>query len=197
MQESFDELIDSYLQHQVGISPFFLSKTLAEGLLTHANHLHQSNAMYAAGIGNKKIKDATQSMRTDKIQWLDKSSENEFEQAFLLLMDQFIDRLNETCYAGINASEFHYAVYEKGTSYKRHKDQFQDNFDRKFSLITYLNTDWKEEDGGQLQTYQHDTPQKIQPLAQTAVLFKSNETEHEVTLANRTRLSICGWLKRV
>ncbi len=197
MQESFDELIDSYLQNQVGISPFFLNKTLAAGLLAHANDLYQSDTMFSAGIGNKRIKDAVQSMRSDKIHWLDKSSENEFEQAFLLQVDQFIARLNETCYAGINASEFHYAVYEKGGYYKRHKDQFQSNSDRKYSLITYLNTDWQDEDGGQLQIYKNEIPQKIQPHAQTAVLFKSDESEHEVTPANRTRMSITGWLKRI
>jgi Rps23 Pro-64 3,4-dihydroxylase Tpa1-like proline 4-hydroxylase len=39
--------------------------------------------------------------------------------------------------------------------------------------------------------------QQIQPNAQTAVLFKSDETEHEVLIANQSRMSITGWLKQV
>ena len=42
-----------------------------------------------------------------------------------------------------------------------------------------------------------ETVQKILPQSQTAVFFKSDEMEHEVTKANRSRMSISGWLKRV
>ena len=112
-------------------------------------------------------------------------------------MENFIDRLNSTCYAGINDYEFHYAVYEQGSFYKRHKDQFKNDSNRKYSLISYLNENWLEEDGGELVVYQHGSAQKILPLSQTAVFFKSDEMEHEVARANRQRMSISGWLKRI
>ena len=153
--------------------------------------------MTAAGIGNEEIKDVNQQMRSDKIYWMDKKHGNVFENEFLQHAEDFIERLNSTCYAGINAYEFHYAVYEEGSFYKRHKDQFKNNDHRKFSLITYLNNNWQNADGGQLQVYRDDTMRQIQPHAQTAVLFKSNETEHEVIKANRSRMSITGWLKVV
>jgi SM-20-related protein len=159
--------------------------------------LQKDELMTAAGIGNAEVKDANQKMRTDKIYWLDKKHGNPFENEFLQHAEDFIERLNNTCYAGINAYEFHYAVYEEGSFYKRHKDQFKNNDHRKFSLITYLNEDWEAADGGQLQVYQNDTMQQIQPRSQTAVLFKSDETEHEVIRANRSRMSITGWLKIV
>ena len=111
-------------------------------------------------------------------------------------MKNFIERLNETCYAGINDYEFHYALYEEGSFYKRHKDQFRNDADRKYSLISYLNKEWTEEDGGQLWVYHGNEINKILPHAQTAVFFKSDEMEHEVTKANRSRMSITGWLKR-
>jgi SM-20-related protein len=128
---------------------------------------------------------------------MDKSNPNPFEQAFLLLAENFIDYLNQTCYAGINDYEFHYAVYEEGSYYKRHKDQFKNDDSRKYSLINYLNNNWEEQDGGQLLVYQQEGVQKISPKAKTAVFFKSNEMEHEVTTANRSRMSISGWLKQV
>lgn len=197
MNEQFDVLIDSYLADKVGIAPLFLSEKLAAGLLQNIIQLQHDNMMMSARIGNDKVKDSLQNHRTDKIFWLDKQRENVFEQEFLKLSEDFIAHLNRTCYAGINAYEFHYAVYEEGSFYKRHKDQFKNDSNRKYSLISYLNKDWLATDGGQLQVYENDNVQQIQPHAQTAVLFKSDETEHEVAVANRSRMSITGWLKTV
>ena len=197
MNKQFDLLIDSYLSNDIGIAPAFLSPQLSAGLQQNIIQLQQNEMMTAAGIGNHAIKDANQQMRSDKIYWMDKKHGNVFENEFLQHVEDFIERLNSTCYAGINAYEFHYAVYEPGSFYKRHKDQFKNNDHRKFSLITYLNNNWQNADGGQLQVYRDDTMQQIQPHAQTAVLFKSNETEHEVIKANRSRMSVTGWLKVV
>ena len=197
MNEQFDLLIDSYLSDHIGIAPAFLTQNLPAGLQKNIIGLQNDEMMPAAGIGNEAVKDASQKMRSDKIYWLDKSHDNLFENEFLQQAEDFIERLNNTCYAGINAYEFHYAVYEEGSFYKRHKDQFKNNNHRKFSLITYLNEDWQAVDGGQLQVYQNDTMQQIQPCSQTAVLFKSDETEHEVIKTNRSRMSITGWLKIV
>ena len=197
MNEQFDLLIDSYLSDHIGIAPSFLTKKLSAGLQQNIIQLQKDELMTAAGIGNQEIKDTKQQMRSDKIYWLDKKHDNKFENEFLQQAEDFIERLNSTCYAGINAYEFHYAVYEEGSFYKRHTDQFKNNNHRKFSLITYLNENWLATDGGQLQVYQNNTMQQIEPRSQTAVLFKSDETEHEVVKANRSRMSITGWLKTV
>jgi SM-20-related protein len=197
MNEQFDLLIDSYLTDNIGIAPAFLTQKLSIGLQQNIKRLQKDEHMAAAGIGNNEIKDPNQQMRSDKIYWMDKKHDNSFENEFLKHAEDFIDRLNKTCYAGINAYEFHYAVYERGSFYRRHKDQFKNNDERKYSLITYLNEDWLDIDGGQLHVYQNNCTQKIQPHAKTAVFFKSDEIEHEVTKANRSRMSITGWLKVV
>jgi SM-20-related protein len=197
MVNQFDLLIDSYLENNIGIDANFLTDKLSQGLQQNIRQLQSDNLMVAAAIGNNDVKDTQQKMRSDTIYWMDKSHDNIFEQEFLHQVDNFVDRFNSTCYTGINSYEFHYAVYEKGSFYKRHKDQFKTDSDRKFSLINYLNNDWLEEDGGQLLVYQNDSVQKIQPQSQKAVFFKSDEMEHEVSRSNRTRMSISGWLKRV
>ena len=197
MQSHFDLLIDSFVQNKVGTDPLFISKELSAGLAENIGQLQKDNMMNAAGIGNDEARDANQKMRSDKIYWMDRKHENAFENEFLTLAENFIARLNETCYTGINSYEFHYAVYEEGSFYKRHKDRFVNDSNRKYSLISYLNDDWLEEDGGQLLVYQNGETQKIQPHAQTAVFFKSDETEHEVVRANRSRMSVSGWLKRI
>lgn len=197
METHFDLLIDSYLENQVGIDPDFLSEKLSAGLQQNILQLQEDGLMTLAGIGNADIKDAHQKMRGDKIYWLDKSHDNVFEKEFLQLTEDMIQHLNSTCYTGINSYEFHYAVYEEGSFYKRHTDQFKNDSNRKFSLISYLNKSWLEEDGGQLWVYQKNEVQKILPHAQTTVFFNSNEMEHEVTKANRPRMSITGWLKQI
>lgn len=197
MNNQFDLLIDSYLDNKVGIDAGFLNANLSQGLQQNILQLQRDNLMTDAGIGNEKVKDPKQKMRGDKIYWMDKTHNNIFEKEFLLQVEDFIDRLNSTCYTGINGYEFHYAVYEEGSYYKRHKDQFKNDSNRKYSLINYLNENWLEEDGGQLLVYQDKAVQKILPQAKTAVFFKSDEMEHEVTKANRSRMSITGWLKRI
>ena len=197
MNNPFDLLIDSYLDNKIGIDPGFMSKSLSDGLQQNILQLQNDKMMTVAGIGNEAMKDQHQKMRGDKIYWMDKSHNNQYEQEFLQLAEDFIDRLNSTCYTGINGYEFHYAVYEEGSFYKRHRDQFQNDSNRKFSLINYLNNNWLEEDGGQLRVYQNESTQTIEPHAQTAVFFKSDEMEHEVSKANRSRMSITGWLKRM
>lgn len=197
MQEQFDLLINSYVDNNVGIAEHFLSKNLSDNLQQNIYNLQQEGQMKYAGIGNEKIADTNQQMRGDKIYWLDKKNNNIKEQEFLDKVEDFIEHLNQTCYTGINDYEFHYAVYGQGSAYKKHRDQFKNDNNRKFSLICYLNDDWVAADGGELLIYQHDKPQTISPTAQKAVFFKSDEMEHEVLLANKCRMSITGWLKSV
>ncbi|MEI9912062.1 MAG: 2OG-Fe(II) oxygenase [Bacteroidota bacterium] len=197
MNNQFDLLIDSYIDNEIGIDAGFLNERLSNGLQQNIRQLQRDEMMIAAAIGNEEVKDPRQKIRGDKIYWMDKSHTNIYEQEFLQLAEDLIEHLNKTCYTGINGYEFHYAVYEEGSFYKRHTDQFKNNDNRKYSLINYLNDDWLEEDGGQLLVYKNDAVQKILPQSQTAVFFKSDEIEHEVTISNRSRMSITGWLKQV
>jgi SM-20-related protein len=197
MNNPFDLLIDSYLDNKIGIDAGFLTEKLSNGLQQNILQLQSDEMMKAAGIGNDEVKDAGQKKRGDKIYWMDKSHKNVYEQEFLKLAEDFIGHLNNTCYTGINAYEFHYAIYEEGSFYKRHKDQFRNDSNRKYSLISYLNENWLEGDGGELLVYQNEEVQKIAPHSQTTVFFKSDEMEHEVTMTNRSRMSISGWLKQV
>jgi SM-20-related protein len=196
MINHFDLLIDSYNENNIGIDSNFLNENLSKGLQQNIRQLQEDNMMTLAGIGNDTIKDANQKMRGDKIYWMDKQHDNIFEQEFLHLVEGLIARLNSTCFTSLNDYEFHYALYEEGSFYKRHKDQFKNDSNRKFSLINYLNEQWIDADGGQLVVYQNEAIQKIQPMSQTAVFFKSDEMEHEVTKAYRSRMSITGWLKQ-
>ncbi|HOS49727.1 MAG TPA: 2OG-Fe(II) oxygenase, partial [Bacteroidia bacterium] len=120
MENIFDQLINSYLINHVGISDHFLSDKLAGSLKDNLNELYSTGSLKSAGIGNDDNASVNKLIRSDKIFWLDKSHQDKFEDAFFLLIDEFILHLNSTCYAGITGYEFHYAFYEAGSFYKRH-----------------------------------------------------------------------------
>jgi len=104
MANQFAAIIDSYIETNIGIDANFLSASLSQGLQQNILQLQQDNQMFFAGIGNDEVKDGNQKMRGDKIYWLDKKHNNEFELEFLQLVDDFIEELNSSCYTGINGS---------------------------------------------------------------------------------------------
>lgn len=195
LESIFNSLIDSYLADHVGISEHFLRVALAAHLKANLHRLYAEAQMLSAGIGNNAQLQHNQLIRSDKIYWLDPAHHDPHEDAFFMLMDAFVLFLNQSCYTGITGYEFHYALYEKGSFYKRHLDQFKSNKSRAFSVIMYLNVDWKAADGGELCIYHSDHTQTIAPEDAKCVFFKSDELEHEVLVTQAPRLSITGWLK--
>jgi SM-20-related protein len=191
----FNGLIDSYVADKVGITQGFLSVPLSVLLKENLLALYANQQLLEAGIGNENKLTHDKLLRSDKIYWLDKSHNDVHENAFFELMDSFVLHLNQTCYTGITGYEFHYAMYETGSFYKKHLDQFKSNKSRAFSMIMYLNTNWKEADGGELCIYHSDFTQTISPQQGKCVFFKSSELEHEVLLTNQPRFSITGWLR--
>lgn len=194
MQKIFDTLIDSFIADKVGIAEGFLTDLLAANLRDNINTLHLTNQLSSAGIGNK-VADQNSLIRNDKIYWLDRIHNNVHENLFFDLMDAFVKYLNETRYTGITGYEFHYTLYEKGNFYLKHLDQFKNNTSRKYSMIIYLNTAWKNGDGGELCVHHANHLQLISPINGKSVFFKSNELLHEVLINHQTRMSITGWLK--
>ena len=188
----FDELIDSYLATNVGMAKDFLSKALSAHLADNIRTLYADDLLLSAGTGNDMLVNHNKFIRSDKIYWLDRLHNNRYENDFFDLIDRFVSYLNSTCYTGITGYEFHYTLYEKGSFYKRHLDNFKQNGTRAFSMIMYLN---KEVDGGALRIYQGNSSQDIAPNAGKSVFFKSNELEHEVLVTNLPRISVTGWLK--
>lgn len=197
MQKVFETLINSFIDNKVGIAENFLSAQLAGDLKNNLTHLYDGKQMLAAGTGNSELVAHNKAVRSDVIYWLDKKHNNVHEDAFFAVMDAFILHLNNSCYTGITGYEFHYALYEQGSFYQKHLDQFRNNQSRQYSMIIYLNTDWTAGDGGQLSIHHAGAAsQEIDPTGGKTVFFKSSELEHEVLVANKPRMSITGWLKR-
>lgn len=196
LQKIFNTLVNSFIDDNVGIADDFLSTALAGHLKERLTALYTGNHLRAAGTGNDIQVQHNKLVRSDIIYWLDREHNDPHENAFFDLMDSFVVHLNATCYTGITGYEFHYTLYEEGSFYKRHLDQFRSNQSRQYSMIFYLNAGWQEADGGELCIYHDGHEQKVNPVGGKSVFFKSSELEHEVLITNKPRMSITGWLKR-
>lgn len=196
MNASFETLITSYIDHKIGITEDFLSVALCRNLRDNLLSLNDSNLLLQAGVGNdgKMVHDTL--IRSDTIYWLDKKHNNSFEDEFFDTMDEFVAYLNENCFTSIKSYEFHYSLYEPGSFYRPHLDQFEDDSKRQFSMISYLNANWQTKDGGELLIHQDHQNQSITPTQGKTVFFKSDELLHEVLVTNERRMSVTGWLKR-
>jgi SM-20-related protein len=124
------------------------------------------------------------------------------QQTYLDSINTLTLELNRRLFLGLFDSEFHYSIYEPGSSYSKHLDRFKDSprgGDRVLSLVCYLNDDWTSQDHGELILFNKEDPNEIatsiSPNGGRLVGFLSNVLYHEVRSPRRTRLSVTGWLR--
>lgn len=197
----YEKIIDDLSNQKYSISDFFFSpeetKQLRESIIQQDNN----QDFHQAAVGNAQNEQIVKSVRGDKIRWIDESQQTETEEIFFSKINHFIDYLNQTCYMGIDESEFHYAVYPEGTFYQKHIDAFKNDDRRTLSIVLYLNDEeWKDDFGGQLALYLPkddgtENELNVLPLAGRLAVFDSKTIPHEVKKVNRPRYSITGWLK--
>ncbi len=191
----YEKVIDDLLIQQYSVVDTFFSFTEVEALRNILIEKHEEDELKKAAIGNQFNENIIKAIRGDFISWIDEANLQEAEQTFFDRINHFTDYLNRTCFLGIQEHEFHYALYPKGTFYKRHLDTFQNDDSRKLSIVCYLNDeDWQPEFGGELVLYKEQDI-TIYPLKGRVVIFESQIIEHEVKPVEQKRLSITGWLK--
>ena len=194
MNQVYEALIQNLLGNDFGSVDNWFSEEELSGLRKSLLNRYHAEEFKLAGIGNQINLQKDTTIRNDRILWLDKKEENPLEKVFFNRLDEFIEYLNHTCFTSIRDYEFHYAVYEEGSFYKKHVDQFNNDPRRKYSFILYLNEDWDIEDGGELVIYKNGK-HIVKPHGGTIVFFSSANIEHEVLPAKKQRLSLTGWLK--
>lgn len=101
MEKIFDCLIDSFIEHKVGIAENFLSVSLAAHLRDNLIGLFENKKLLNAGVGNNLVVNQDKLIRSDVIYWLDKKHNNQYENDFFDLMDEFVAYLNRSCNTGI------------------------------------------------------------------------------------------------
>jgi SM-20-related protein len=194
MTTVFDSIADELAEHGYAVADQFLSQPEVNRILSLEEFKNGAEHFKKAGIGKDKSLQINESIRGDYIQWLDKTSPPEAAKVYLERLNNLILFLNQSLFLSLKDFEVHMTIYPAGSYYKRHLDQFKQDDHRKLSVICYLNTEWKEEHGGQLRIYLPNGTKDILPLAGRLVCFRSDQIEHEVLPATRERLSLTGWM---
>lgn len=192
--EALGTIADNLAQNGYHIQRDALPATLVEQLRNFALRERNEGAFHQAGIGKMQHHQIDQSIRGDRILWIDEDLEinplkplQEFLEALRLY-------LNRTLYLGLRDDEMHFAIYPAGTFYKRHADRFNQQAHRHVSFVFYLNPNWQPSDGGELKIYLPEGKEiTVEPKGGTLAVFLS-ELEHEVLRANTPRYSLTGWL---
>jgi len=194
----FEQLIQDILANGYGVIEDFIQPLQVTRLSQNLQELYQDGYFKKAGIGNTSNLQVISEIRGDYILWLNQDTSLLCKEIYFDKIDRLISYFNETCFLGIKGIEAHFALFPEGTFYKRHLDSFKNNDKRIFSVIFYLNENWKQENGGELNMYFQEknieTLVSILPIAGRFLCFESHKIPHEVLVANKDRLSITGWL---
>jgi SM-20-related protein len=197
-EQQFEGLIEGVLANGYAICDDFLEPNEVQNLLAIFSKRYEAGKFKEAGIGKQNEVHKASLIRGDEILWLETDSINSAERVLLDKNQAFVNYLNQTCYLGIVETEIHFAKYDIGKFYRRHRDTFQAQKGRILSVIYYLNVDWIPENGGNLLIYTQENKLEkmitIAPLAGRLVCFESEKLDHEVTEAFAERFSVTGWL---
>ncbi|UHQ19476.1 2OG-Fe(II) oxygenase [Lysobacter sp. KIS68-7] len=147
-----------------------------------------------AAVGRGIGRGTRTEIRGDATLWLDDARTGAAAAAYLASLDALRVALNRRLFLGLDEVEAHYAAYPAGARYAKHRDRFRDSDLRVVSFVTYLNPDWRDEDGGALRL-SLDTGD-IDVVPRTGSVCFLSELEHEVLPATRERCSIAAWMRR-
>lgn len=191
---SFDQIADGLAESGYAVAEEFLTSQQVDSILQLDEFREGLLHFRKAGIGKQQEKQINETIRGDLIQWIDKVNAPKPIKEYLSKIEELITFLNQSLFLSLKDFEVHMTIYPAGSFYKRHLDQFKADDHRKLSLILYLNTNWKEEEGGQLRMHLPTGAKDIFPVGGRLVCFRSDRIEHEVLPASRERLSLTGWI---
>ncbi len=189
--------IEEAIYHQgFYISDAFLDIEHYQELRNALQNIYHQGDFKMAKVGQALNASQHVTIRNDQIFWLDEAMPNAAVQAYFNKMYAIQTQLNQSLFLGLNNIEAHYAVYQPGRFYKKHVDQFKENFDRRISCVYYLNDNWQPEHGGELTLYNQNDELlvNVEPKGNRFICFTS-DLPHEVHVAHHIRYSIAAWLK--
>lgn len=194
-EQLFERIAVALLERGYAVLPASMPFDVADSLAAYLQLLRPDHFSPAAiGRGDEQIQNTF--VRRDKILWIE--SEDQLSRIWLDWIGQMQLYLNRRLFMGLFSFESHFACYEPGDFYQKHKDAFRGQCNRVLSLVTYLNGDWAPDQGGELVIYSPDDDSeliKVTPNSGTLVLFLSEEFPHEVLVSKRSRFSVAGWFR--
>ena len=193
--DGVSEMLSALEQNGFYIGQQSVSADTATRLRAYMDQQYEQDQFKKAGIGKGASLVIDESIRKDSILWIDREPKNPLVADYSTFVRDLIPQLNRHFFLPLKDIELMYAIYEKGSFYKKHRDRFIGHQHRFFTVVLYL-TDWQSGDGGELVLYTDNGNIKVTPVAGTFVVFMS-EMEHEVLPALARRYSITGWITDV
>ena len=195
MHVQLDEAqLDAFARSGLLIIDNFLDDRLIAEALAEAKHWQAQEAFKEAGIGKLDKHHIQENYRSDRIKWINPDDCLPATKAYLNILEALMQQISREFFLSLKDYECMYAIYPKGSFYKKHKDQFEQQAHRIISVVLYMNENWNEDFGGQLIIDKEEGTQIVDPIFNRLVFFKS-EMWHEVVPCNAERFSITGWMK--
>jgi SM-20-related protein len=189
-----DSQLDAFAANGLLIIDNFLEEHLILQILAEAKHWQVQEAFIQAGIGKLDKHLIQENYRSDKIKWINSEACLPATKAYLGILETLMQQISREFFLSLKDYECMYAIYPKGSFYKKHKDRFEQEGHRIISVVLYMNENWTEEFGGQLIIDIEEGNQIVNPIFNRLVFFKS-ELWHEVVPCHSERFSITGWMK--
>lgn len=198
---AMNQLATAVADSGYGVFPDLLPTAVQNDLIQFMADKVTAEELVRAGVGAGSETQVRGEIRSDSIFWLDADDPAPTASAWIHAMHELSENFRNQLFLPIVSYEGHLARYSTGGFYKPHLDRHNKTRSREISIITYLNKDWQEEDGGQLPLYT-DTEKgtagpyiDVFPQAGTVVIFRSASFWHEVMPSKKSRLSLTGWLR--
>lgn len=172
-----------------------LPSSLVRALQQEARGLSQE-AYHLAGTGRDAQHHLDTRVRSDRIHWLERDTPA--ASRYLDFAEVLREGMNSRLFLGLFDYECHYACYQAGAFYGRHRDAFAGARSRIVSSVLYLNPEWQPDWGGELLLYDDRDGtllRRVQPVLNRFVLFLSERFPHEVLSATHDRYSLAGWFR--
>ena len=192
-----DRIVETIATTGCYVGESIIDTDLVIALRRRLRLLHTQHSLVAAQVGRSATLTSVTKLRGDAIAWLDQEALDPVEAQAMERIDSLRKALNKALYIGATNTECHYARYPTGAYYKTHLDRFTDHDLRIVSLVFYLNSRWKDHQGGELVIHHPGRdPERVLPRCGTMVAFLSAQFAHEVLPATRPRLALTGWMRR-
>ena len=189
----------------------FLPEILQEGLRQDVRGLRNQSRFSVAKIGQDSTNTLNTKIRIAETCFLGRNKLGDIPNTSRSQLYDVLDLIRRDLPQPLDTalSEFLYAYYPSGGFYRRHRDAIPGSVSilRKYSLLIYLNKDWKEDDEGKLRMHMDSGGDElamgeepnfidVAPKGGTLILFDSAQVPHEVLDTQAERVAIVGWFNR-
>src|SRR5687768_12822586 len=148
--DKYEEIANQIAARGWAVNEQFLPEQAITALAAEAAALWAAGSFKAAGVGRSGDYRVRADIRSDEILWLDEQNGSPAQQRYFREIDSMRETLNRELFISLVAIEAHYACYAAGAYYRKHLDRFTTSSDRLISCTLYLNSSWRNAEGGAL-----------------------------------------------